>query len=70
MTYRFKVSIQTEVYVAISDGVRVALREFLFPFDPTLRNKIGAIKTLHTEMNIGLKEAKDIVDSIEAHHLD
>jgi hypothetical protein len=62
---RIPVATYHEVY--LGNGFKELLSRVLFPTgvqDPSTGNKVLAIKAVRAELGIGLKEAKDLVDSL------
>ena len=57
---------EVERCLDVSPGFKVVLKSLLFPeaWEPRTPNKVLAIKAIRTEYQLGLKEAKDMVDAM------
>jgi hypothetical protein len=58
------VPITRQIEVPLSPGMCMALSNLLFPGGINPPNKVAAIKAVRVEFDIGLREAKDIVDAL------
>ena len=67
-----RIPVTTYQEVTLSKGMRTALHALLFPSYPQENKpqKVAAIKALRQELNCGLREAKDLVDSLTPQILD